>query len=244
MRAPALKATIQRRLLVNYRINPDVLSPMVPAPFRPQLVGGFGMAGICLIRLSGIRPSALPAAVGLTAENAAHRIAVEWDTPDGIARGVYIPRRDTSSRLIAVLGGRVFPGWHHLADFDVQEGNGQYQIYVNSRDGEVSVEVSARLADEPMAGSVFASLEEASWFFRRAPVGYSVRPILGAFDGVELGTCGWGMQALLLEESCSSFFDDPARFAPGSAVVDSAFLMEGLDTRWTPKPRLVARAMP
>jgi hypothetical protein len=48
-------------------------------PFRPQLVHGWAVAGICLIRLGRLRPSRVPSAVGLRSENAAHRIAVEWD---------------------------------------------------------------------------------------------------------------------------------------------------------------------
>jgi hypothetical protein len=117
VRTPTIQATIQRRILVNYRVDPDVLSLLLPEPFRPVLVGGYGVAGICLIRLGGIRPAGLPAAVGVTSENAAHRVAVEWDTADGAAQGVYIPRRDTSSRLAVLLGGRLYPGWQHRACF-------------------------------------------------------------------------------------------------------------------------------
>ena len=99
MRASAIKATMQRRILVNYRVEPEALAAVLPAPFRPALVGGYGVAGICLIRMGSIRPSGLPAVMGVTSENAAHRVAVEWDTPEGPVTGVYIPRRDTSSRL-------------------------------------------------------------------------------------------------------------------------------------------------
>jgi hypothetical protein len=105
MKVPALAAVIERRILVNYRVDPDLLGSYLPAPFRPALVGGHGVAGICLIRLGRIRPAGLPAA-GLRSENAAHRVAVCWDGPDGPVTGVYIPRRDTSSRLAALAGGR------------------------------------------------------------------------------------------------------------------------------------------
>jgi hypothetical protein len=239
MKAPVLRATIERRLLVNYRVDPDVLASIMPPPFRPATVRGSGMAGICLIRLADIRPSGLPAAVGFSAENAAHRVAAEWDTREGPARGVYIPRRDTSSKLIALLGGRVFPGWHHLADFDVEEEDGHYRVGLESRDGEVAVAVSARLTEGPMAGSVFTSVEEASSFFRCAPVGYAATPKPDSFDGVELGTCGWSMQSLLVDEARSSFFENRDHIPAGTAVLDSAFLMEGIDTSWTPQRRLV-----
>ena len=238
MRAPSIRATIERRRLVNYRIDSDVLAAVLPAPFRPTLVGGYGVGGICLIRLGHIRPSGLPARAGLTTENAAHRVAVEWDTPTGSTSGVYIPRRDTSSKLVALLGGRTFPGWHHLADFQVDEGEGNYQVRINSRDRAVTVAVRARLTEDVTAGSVFSDVDQASQFFRSAPVGYAATPKAGTLDGGELSTCGWGMSALELLDVESSFFDDRRRFPQETAVLDSAFLMEGLDTSWSAMPPL------
>jgi hypothetical protein len=66
-----------------------------------------------------------------------------------------------------------------------------------------------------MPGSVFASLQAASRFFR-APVGYAATRGKGVFDGVELGTVGWNLKPPHIEEAGSSFFDDPTRFPPGS----------------------------
>ncbi|MFE8975478.1 DUF2071 domain-containing protein [Streptomyces cyaneofuscatus] len=113
---PRLSSTIERRLLVNYRVDPSVAAALLPAPLRPQLVRGQAVAGICLLRIGGVRPGWAPAATGLTSENAAHRISVEWDGPDGVECGVYIPRRDTASRLNAFAGGRIYPGEHGRAD--------------------------------------------------------------------------------------------------------------------------------
>src|SRR4028118_606607 len=77
-----------RRVLVNCRVVPDALDGILPAPFRPKLVRGHAVAGICLIRLREVRPRGLPALVGVGSENAAHRIAVEWDGEDGVCEGV------------------------------------------------------------------------------------------------------------------------------------------------------------
>ena len=168
MKAPALAAVMERRILVNYRVDPDLLGSYLPAPFRPALIGGHGVAGICLIRLGRIRPAGLPAA-GLRSENAAHRVAVCWDGPDGPVTGVYIPRRDTSSRLAALAGGRLFPGYLHLARFRAREDDEGYRIQVGSRDGTVQIEVEAHRAGELPPGSIFTSLDAASGFFRCAP---------------------------------------------------------------------------
>jgi hypothetical protein len=59
MKAPALAAVMERRILVNYRVDPDLLGSYLPAPFRTALVGGHAVAGICLIRLGHIRPAGL-----------------------------------------------------------------------------------------------------------------------------------------------------------------------------------------
>jgi hypothetical protein len=40
MRLPAIRGTIDRRLLVNYRVDPSVAARLVPRPFRPLLVNG------------------------------------------------------------------------------------------------------------------------------------------------------------------------------------------------------------
>src|SRR5258708_34420133 len=96
MYIPRLEGTIDRRLLVNYRVEPAYLQRLLPGPFRPKLIHGMGIAGICLVRLQQIRPRALPAAFGLSSENAAHRTAVEWEVKGEHRGGVYFPRLDTS----------------------------------------------------------------------------------------------------------------------------------------------------
>src|SRR5918994_3377976 len=131
-----LDALVERRLLVNYRVDPDVAARLVPTPFRPQLVRGWAVAGVCLIRLGRLRPPGLPGVVGLRSENAAHRFAVEWDGErDGHTTGVYIPRRDTATWLNATAGGRLFPGEHHRARFTVDERGSRLRVAFTSADG-------------------------------------------------------------------------------------------------------------
>ena len=88
MKVPTIRGLIDRRVLAIFRVAPDALRQILPAPFRPQLVDGFGIAGICLIRLKHARPKGSPSLVGISSENAAHRIAVEWDAGGKIRCGV------------------------------------------------------------------------------------------------------------------------------------------------------------
>jgi hypothetical protein len=186
MQIPIIRGVIDRRILVNYRVDAAVLARTLPAPFRPTVVNGAGMAGVCLIRLTGIRPRFLPPLVGFSSENAAHRIAVEWDD-DGITKeGVFVPRRDTSSRLNTLAGGRLFPGVHHHAAFRVREHEDRYRIEVNSDDRHTRLLVEGHVAPELPPTSVFGSLKGASDFFERRSLGYSAAPVPGHYDGLAL----------------------------------------------------------
>ena len=232
MRLPVISGLIQRRLLVNFQVDPAVLRRLLPEPFRPVLVGGAGMAGICLIRLARVRPNRLPGWIGIGSENAAHRIAVSWDR-DGVRHeGVYIPRRDSSSWLNVLAGGRLFPGMHHHARFRIAECGGRFDVAVESNDRLVQLSLVARIADRLPTGSVFASVAEASEFFRRGAIGYSVTGTPGVYDGLELESLRWAVEPLAVERVRSSFFDDPLRFPRGSVVFDSALLMRGIEHRW------------
>ncbi|MGD9856047.1 MAG: DUF2071 domain-containing protein, partial [Planctomycetaceae bacterium] len=157
MKIPVVQGLIDRRILVNYQADAEVMARVLPAPFRPKLVDGFAIGGICLIRLKELRPRFLPLPWGIGSENAAHRIAVEWET-DGVTQsGVYIPRRDTNSRLNAIAGGRVFPGLHHYATFSVSESASRLDVSVRSDDGSTAMKVCGTVTDVLPGGSVFPS---------------------------------------------------------------------------------------
>ncbi len=235
---PLVAGTIERRILVNFRCRPDTLANILPAPFRPKLVNGWGMAGICLIRLGGIRPGFLPAAVGLRSENAAHRIAVEWDEHGVSNEGVFIPRRDTDAVINRLAGGKIFPGVHHSAEFRVVETTESFKIEMRSDDGAAFVKVRARIAEQLPGNSIFHSLAEASEFFQGGALGWSSRAKEKEFDGLELRCHEWRMQPLIVDRIESSFFSNPLLFSKGSVQFDSAFLMRDIHHEWHSKGRL------
>ncbi len=242
MKIPVMRGVIDRRILVNYRVDPNVLARILPGPFRPKLVNGAGMAGVCLIRLRHIRPRLLPSFLGLASENAAHRIAVEWDYLGQRREGVFIPRRDTSSRLNTLVGGRLFPGVHHHASFQVEERGGHYRIALDSDDRQTHLLVEGHVSTELPSSSIFGSLAEASAFFERGSLGYSVTAKPGEFDGLELRSFSWQVQPLAVERVESGFFEDRAMFPAGSVEFDCALLMRGIDHEWHSKEPLCAGA--
>lgn len=227
-----IQGTIDRRVLVNFRLDPDRVDAILPGRLRSQVVDGYAIGGICLIRLEHIRPDGWPSALGLRSENAAHRIAIEWDDERGRRRrGVYIPRRDTNSRLNTLVGGRLFPGIHHHADFEVQEIEDRIAVSMASRDGDTDITVRARIGDELPVGSVFDTVGQASAFFAQGSLGLSPDG-KGHLDALELETLNWSVTPLEVEAVTSAFFDGEARFPAGTAVLDNALLMRGIAHRW------------
>lgn len=232
MNIPTLRGVIDRRLLVNYRVDPDAAARALPRPFRPKLHKGYAIGGICLIRLKEVRPRFAPAWVGIRSENAAHRIAVEWDEGGVAKEGVFIPRRDTASVMNRLAGGRLFPGEHHAARFDVREEGDAIRIDMKSVDSSAHVRVEGRVASSIASSSVFESLQEISTFFERGSVGYSATSDRGRFEGLELRTRTWSMTPFATTDVASSFFEDPERFGPGTVAFDSAVLMRGIEHEW------------
>jgi len=229
MKIPIIEGIIDRRVLINFTVDPGVIGKIVPGPFRPKIYRGRAIVGICLIRLKQIRPKGLPAIMGISSENGAHRIAVEWTENGEVKEGVFIPRRDTSSWVNRFAGGRFFPGRHFRAKFDVKEDNGHYHIAFNSADG-ISISIDGSKAENLDPNSIFQNLEEASRFFESGAVGFS--PGEGKFDGLELKTFNWKVEPLDVTAVHSSFFENEDIFPKDSVQFDNALLMTQMKHEW------------
>ncbi len=234
MIAATLASVIERRILINYRVDPDIAAALLPPSLEPQIQHGWAVGGICLIRLGHTRPRWAPTRLGLRSENAAHRIAVRWHGSGGEQTGVYIPRRDSGSWANVIGGGRVFPGHHGSARFDVQETAREMRVSYAGRDGVAYVDASVTVAEKFAGTELFPDLPAASEFFRTSPQGFSPRRTRtdGGLEGVELSSADWHVEPLTIDSVRSSYFDDVARFPAGSAVLDSALLMRDLPVSW------------
>ena len=224
MKLPAIEGLIRRRLLVNYRADPQAVARLLPAGFRPK---------------------SLPAWAGIASENAAHRIAVTWEEDGREKEGVYIPRRDTGSLPNYLAGGRLFPGEHHLADFRIEEAHGRIAVRVDARDGSMSLQLDAAETGGFPESSCFASLAESSAFFEPGSAGYSATKDRGVLDGLRLETHRWEVRPLAVQAVRSSFFDDLSLFPAGSAVFDHALVMRDIPHAWhqVPSRRIAAAAV-
>lgn len=244
MRLPLLQGTIRRRLLVNYRIHPDVMATQLPEPFRPKLHCGWAVAGVCLMRLERLRPRSLRLPVGFASEHATHRVAVCWDDPRGHREGAFVHRRDTDSWFDHLAGGRILPGEHRRARFDVHDDGLEISIEMESLDDRAKVRVAGRAVTGLPSTSIFSSAAEASDFFERGALDYALSREPGRLDGVLIRTDHWAVQPLAVREAFSTVFADESRFPPGSVVFDHALVMRDLQHEWHLAPALDGDRVP
>ncbi|WAS94205.1 DUF2071 domain-containing protein [Nannocystis punicea] len=238
----SIHGVIARRVLLNYRLDPAALRQILPAPFRPKLYRGAGIGGVCMIRFRQLRPRMTPAWLGLSSENAAHRIAVEWEQDGALREGVYIPQRNTNSWFNASFGGRVFPGIFTRSRFETHEDAESVRVRIVEADGREQLAFAGRPASGLPASSVFPTLTAAAEFFSLGATGYSATRAPGRYDGMELRCLRWTIEPLQVEEVRSRFYEDAGQFLRGAAEVDCALLMRDIDHEWHSRPDLFASA--
>ena len=220
---------IERRILVNYRIDPIILSKILPSPFRPRVMNGFALGGICLIRFGKMRPRIFPEFMGSTSENGTHRFCVEWDEDGSVKKGVFVMQRFTNSKLHELGSNLLYPSALTFAHFNADEENDKYSVEFESKDG-AQVKVNVKQGTS-FKSEIYNSIEEASYDFETDSVGFS--PSTNhTFNGVELVTKSWKVKPLDLLSIESSLFDNKELFPEGTVEVDHCLFMEDIEHSW------------
>jgi len=229
---PRIIGTIDRRILLNYRAPASVVEKILPEPFQVRSVNGYALIGVCLIRFQSLRPAHLPAVMGISSENAAHRISTVWSDEHGTHTGVYVTRRDTNSAFVKLTGGRVFPGVHERATFDVDESPETVSIEIRDAEGAL-VSLEGTISDGFTSG-VFASHAEASRYFQDDRIGYSPARKDGQVEGLQLNCHTWKTSTLSISESFVREFSNWS----SEIEFDHALIMHGIVHDWSEVPRM------
>jgi hypothetical protein len=162
----------------------------------------------------------------------AHRVAIHYPSSDGIRSGVFVWRRETDRRLIELLGGRLFPGVHHHARFEVRESENSLAMHVTCDDGEADVRFSARAVGEWRHTPSFGSFDEVSEFFRKGDCGFSCTMRGDELEGLQLKMLKWEMVPMEIESQHCAFYANSQSFPAGSLEFDCGLLMRGLPHEW------------
>ena len=229
---PVIQGLIARRVLLNFRADPEVVQKLLPRPFEAETFQGHALVGICLIRLEQIRPRSFPRWLGLASENTAHRVAIRYPSKGNMKSGVFIWRRETDQKLVQMFGGRLFPGVHLAARFAVHNNQDGITMDVQNADGNSDVSFSAKYSNMWRPRSVFPTLKEASEFFRQGDCGFSCSLQGNSVEGMQLRTFTWSPVMLEVELRKCSFYFDTLRFPHGSVEFDCGMMLRGVPHEW------------
>jgi hypothetical protein len=114
----------------------------------------------------------------------------------------------------------------------VKEEHPEYEVALESDDGETKLRVKGVVSERLPEGSLFSSVEEASEFFRAGAVGYSATRTAGVYDGLELRSFKWEVAPLEVSEVECNLFADAKKFPAGSAEFECALLMRSIEHEW------------
>lgn len=221
-----LRGRMRRRLLLSYRVDPAVARGILPDSFRPLLVDGSAVGGVCLIGLTELRPGWVRPRMGLATENAAHRFAVEWDDGAEVRTGVYVTERHSSGIVPVIGGGRFFPGRQRRAHFDVEETGTRFRVRMDASDATVAADIELT---EEWESTLFPTIDDASQFYHAGAIGWSPRRDDRGAEALKLTASRWEVNAGRVREVASSFFD---RLPRGSAEIDSVLVMRDIPVTW------------
>ena len=229
---PTLTGLIARRVLLNFRSDPEIAQSVLPKPFQVETYNGAAIVGICLIRLEQLRPKGFPVGMGMASENMAHRIAVRYPASGEMKSGVFVWRRETDQKLVQMFGGRFFPGVHHKATFFVHEDNDRISMEVKSDDSETDVSFSAANSLNLQSTSAFKSLREASEFFQQGECGFSCSLNQRSVEGMQLKISRWSVEPMIVQLKKAAFYFGSSRFPNGSVEFDCGLIMRAVPHEW------------
>jgi len=166
IREALLRGTVTRRLVVNFRVSPELLEATLPPGLTLRRQGGHAIAGICVTRMEERRFLSLPFR---TSECLVHRIAV---ADAGANRRELVTRCETTSLFDWIASGRgageevaAVPCEHVRSRIEVDEADDRVMVTVRAGSGSVSLRLEGRPAERLPRGSVFGSLARAARFF-------------------------------------------------------------------------------
>lgn len=103
-----MRAVFQDVLLVTYAVPTAALAALLPAKVRPFVHGGQSFVSIVVANIRGMRPGALPEAVGSNYYQIVYRAVVRLRGVDGRERpGVFFLRSDGNDPVMNFFGNRL-----------------------------------------------------------------------------------------------------------------------------------------
>lgn len=223
---------LEDTVLLNFRTDPNVLKRLLPAPFVPRLVDGYGLVGILMFKM---RDLACETNMGLPSPPSDHvlyRVAVSWQQGTRTHHGMYLLRHEVNTRLPVRQRKRgLFPvaaqpvRWHKAPE----AGKFEWSLQTRNR---TRLKVQARLAAYFPPGSVFDSLDQASVFFQKERAAIAPRFQKSVFANTRFLPLNWAVKPLFIESLQTDMDQLGNLFPKGHIFFDSGLIWPQIPCKW------------
>jgi Uncharacterized conserved protein (COG2071) len=229
----AVVGHFRHSLVVTYAFPEDLLRPLLPPGLALDSLEGNGFAAVALVQTERLRPSFVPARLGVSFFLSGYRIFVRRSGRPSL-RGLFILRSDTDRRSMVVLGNLLTHYRYRLARVSITERPGELDVEVRTPDAEADLHVIADLGGRPAplpAGSPFRTLDEARRFAGPLPHTFDYEESTRSLVVVRATRTTWDPQPVGVDVRRATFFEgDPLRGA--EPVLANAFHVADVDYRW------------
>lgn len=223
---------LENTVLLNFRTDAEVLRRLLPSPFEPRLVDGYGMVGILLFTMKDLTCETTMGFPSPPSDHVLYRIAVSWKQGGRTFHGMYLLRHEVNTRLPVRQRRRgLFPvvgipvRWHKVSD------SGSIEWTLKSKT-KTKLHIKAKLSSCFSGGSVFGSLEEASDFFATERAAIAPRFQKSIFSNTHFLPLKWPVQPLFVNHLTTDVDQLQNLFPAGQIFFDSGLIWPKVPCKW------------
>jgi uncharacterized protein YqjF (DUF2071 family) len=232
-------------LSINYRVAPEALAPLLPAPLEPEIHKGHGWVQVLVSSLRDMRPPGMPALFGQCFYQASYRAAVRYRGPDGDwRRGGYFVRSETNHPVMRAVGNALAEFKFHdfgAADMVMLREGDRLTVGVDPEpefpDGRLVSVVDTRPREAPPATSCWSSLDELHEPLVECYDALGVDAELGHLYILTIDRDPWNARFVQPKNVYSEYFDT-GPLGEGAAELDSVLHLAQCRYRWRPLRRV------
>jgi len=230
-----VKAHFESSLVLAYALPAPVLEPFLAPGLTLDTYGDLGFLAIALVETRRLRPSFLPASLGIDFRLSGYRIFTRYRTRAGrTLRGLRILRSDTDRRSMQWLGNLLTHYRYERSQWTVRRAGSLYEVQVRTANGAADLHVEADLASAPLLpppGSPFPNLTEARKFAGPLPFTFGYETQTGSIIRVQGVRERWHPRPVSVTVHRNAFLEQDA-FRGSGAVLANAFYLEDVPYRW------------
>ena len=232
-------------LSINYRVQPDALAALLPAPLEPEIHKGRGWVQVLVSSLRDLRPPGLPALFGTCFYQVSYRAAVRYRDAGGTSRrGGYFVRSETNHPVMRAVGNALAEFKFHdfgAADVVMLRDGDRLTVGVDPEpafpDGRLVTVVDTRHRTAPPPGSSWSSLAELHDPLVECYDALGVDAEQGHLYILTIDRDPWNARFVEPQSVYSEYFDT-GPLGQGAAEMDSVLHLEECRYRWRPLRRI------